>query len=271
MTARTRWARVAAIVGILVVLIVGAIAFPILTDPRIRLGDRQSYEKGHYTAFAQPWAGANDRWLKGWSAQADRISVDPAAFPANSEIGWLWPWAPRGVAVGVWGYNFLSFGQYDGGSDEVAITPHRVRDIKQLRQSFDWSRSMSIGDGNVLTEFYLRSNPADSESKLVEIGWFLHTPARTRNFVESGKQIGIFTDSQKRRWRVSMDDTYCTLMPLDGQDVPSGTLDMLEAVRWLQGRGVVPADAWFTGVAIGVEPIWGVGTVQVKRWSVEYQ
>jgi len=269
--ARRRWPWVVLAILVVLALIVGAVALPILSDPRVRLGDRQSYEKGHYTAFAQPWAGATDAVLKVWSTQADRISVDPANFPANSEIGWLWPWAPRGVAVGVWGYNFLSFGQYDGGSDDVAITPRRVRDIQQLRQSFDWSRSVQLGDANLLTEFYLRSNPADSESKLVEIGWFLHTPAKTRNFVENGRQIGIFTDGQKRQWRVSIDEKYCTLMPLDGGDVPSGSIDMLEAVRWLQAKNVVPADAWFTGVAFGVEPIWGAGTVQVKRWAVDYR
>lgn len=271
MTARPRRHWLVIAIVMVVALIAAAVAWPILSDPRIRLGARQPFEKGHYTAFAQPWAGANDRLLSGWSSQADRISVDAAHFPGNSEIGWLWPWAPRGVAVGVWGYDFLSFGQYDGGSDEVAITPRRVRDIRQLQQHFDWSRAILVGDANVLTEFYLRSNPADSDSKLVEIGWFLHTPARTRNFVVSGRQIGIFTDGQKRRWRVSMDEKYCTFMPLNGADVSSGTIDMLEAVRWLQARGVVRADAWFTGVALGVEPVWGTGTVRVKHWSVAYR
>lgn len=269
--ARRRWPLLVIACVVVLALIAGAIALTILADPRVRLGDRQSYEKGHYTAFAQPWAGANDALLKVWSGQADRISVDPAAFPANSEIGWFWPWPPHGSAVGVWGYDFLSFGQYDGGSDEVAITPRRVRDIKRLRQSFDWTRSVPLGDANVLTEFYLRSDPADSESKLVEIGWFLHTPAMTRAFVEHGRQIGVFTDGRKRQWRVSMDERYCTLMPLDGRDVPTGSIDMLETLRWLQVRKVVAEDAWFTGVAFGVEPLWGAGTVQVRQWAVDYR
>ena len=266
-----RWMWVVLLLLIVAAGIVGAIFVPILSDPRIRLGDREPFEKNHYSAFAQPWAGADHWLLKHWAPQADRISVDLASFPANSEFGWLWPWAPRGVAVGVWGYNFLSFGQYDGGSDAVAITPRRVRDIQQLRQSFEWSRSIPLGDANVLTEFYLRSDPANSESKLIEIGWFLHTPTKTRDFVENGRQIGIFTDSQKRQWRVSIDAKYCTLMPLGGGDVPNGTIDMLEAVRWLQTKNVVPADAWFTGVALGVEPLWGGGTVEVKRWTIDYK
>ncbi|CAN5392763.1 hypothetical protein BH10PSE15_BH10PSE15_11550 [soil metagenome] len=269
--ARRRWPWVLLAVVGAVAAIAGAIAWPIVSDPRIRLGDRQPFGKGPYGAFAQPWAGANDPILKVWAPHADRISVDLPVFPANSEIAWAWPWPPHGTAVGVWGYNFLSFGQYDGGSEEVAITPRRVRDITQLRQSFDWRSAIPVGDANVLTEFYLRSDPADSESKLVEIGWILHSPRRTRNFVENGKQIGIFTDAQGRKWRVSIDEKYCTLMPLDARDIPAGSLDMLEAVRWLQGKGVVPEDAWFTGVALGVEPLWGWGTVHVRHWNVEYR
>lgn len=254
-----------------VALCAGVWAFLHFSDDRLHLGDRQPFEKGHYAAFAQPWAGAEDRVLKHWAGFADRISIEPARFPRDSEIAWAWPWAPHGTAVGVWGYDFLSYGQYDGGSEEVALTPKRVRDITVLRQTFDWRRAMTIGDANLLTEFYLRSNPADSESKLLEIGWFLHTPDRTRKFVENGKQIGVFVDGQGRKWRVSLDEKYCTLMPLDGQDIPSGSLDMLEALRWLQSKGVVRGDEWFTGVAFGAEPLWGAGKIQVKRWGVEYR
>lgn len=241
-------------------------------DGRLALHAKQPFLKGSYLAYAQPWGGERIAVLGWWSRRADTISVDPQHFPANTSMSWRWPpFRPPNSNVGVWAYDLIAFGNYDDGEVERPIPPRRVREIKALRQRFAWRLSDTIGEANVLTEFYLRSDSKVADSKVLEIGWFLHVPESSAEFARKSRQVGVFTDARRRRWRVAIDGTYCMIQPADGRDVTSGELDMLAAVRWLTGKGLVKGDEWFTGVAIGAEPMSGVGSLHLDRWSVEYR
>jgi hypothetical protein len=241
-------------------------------DGRLQLGAKQPFLKGSYLAYAQPWGGEQIALLRWWSRRADTISVDAARFPANTTMSWRWPpFRPPNSDVGVWAYDLVAFGNYDDGEVEKPIPPRRIDAIRELRQRFAWRMTDGIGDANVLTEFYLRSNPRQPDSKVLEIGWFLHVPEASAEFARKSRQIGVFTDPQRRRWRVALEGTYCMIQPADGRDVATGELDMLAAVRWLKGKGLVKGDEWFTGIAIGAEPMSGVGSLHLDRWSVTYR
>jgi len=238
-------------------------------DDRLELGSREPFAKGPYHAFAQPWGAQDSRLVRYWAPFADKIDVDAARFPNNTRFRFTWPfWRPSSSTAGVWGYSMLSFGNYDGGDGETKIPPRRVYELLDLSQRFAWSSSMALGDANLLTEFYLRSNPNNSDAKLIEIGWFLHAPAATAAFVRGAQQIGRFTDAGGKAWQVARDEKYVMLLPADGRDVRAGTIDMRAALQWLQEKGVIKGDEWFTGVAIGVEPLRGRGQVQIDRWAV---
>lgn len=269
----SRWVKRA--LGALALLIVGAVLVAFVASPdddRVAFGAKQPFLKGSYLAYAQPWGGEQITLLRWWSRRADTISVDPARFPDRSTMSWRWPpFRPPNSNVGVWAYNLIAFGNYDDGEVEKPIPPRRVRDIKVLRQRFAWRMTDSIGDANVLTEFYLRSDPKLPDSKVLEIGWFLHVPQASAEFARKARQIGVYTDPQKRRWRVALEGEYLMLQPADGRDVTRGELDMLAALGWLRGKGLVKGDEWFTGAAIGAEPMSGVGSLHLDKWSVTYR
>jgi len=255
-----------------VALLAGLVWFARAGDDRLELGSREPFAKGPYHAFAQPWGAQESRLVRYWAPFADKIDVDAARFPNNTRFRFTWPlWRPSSSTAGVWGYSMLSFGNYDGGDGETKIPPRRVYELLDLSQRFAWSSSMALGDANLLTEFYLRSNPNNSDAKLIEIGWFLHAPAATAAFVRGAQQIGRFTDAGGKAWQVARDEKYVMLLPADGRDVRAGTSDMRAALQWLQEKGVIKGDEWFTGVAIGVEPLRGRGQVQIDRWAVTYR
>ena len=255
-----------------VALLAGLVWFARAGDDRLELGSREPFAKGSYHAFAQPWGAQESRLVRYWAPFADKIDVDAARFPNNTRFRFTWPlWRPSSSTAGVWGYSMLSFGNYDGGEGETKIAPHRVFELLDLSQRFSWSSSMALGDANLLTEFYLRSDPNNSESKLIEIGWFLHAPPATAAFVRGAQQIGRFTDASGKAWQVARDEKYVMFLPADAQDVRTGTIDMRAALQWLQEKRVIGGDEWFTGVAIGVEPLRGRGQVQIDRWAVTYR
>jgi hypothetical protein len=257
---------------ILVALAAGFAAWLKLdSDPRLRIGDHQNYTRGQYLAFAVPW-GAQGGSMRLWSKHADTLWIDTARFPSNTAIRFVWPpWAPTGGIAGVWGYMGVVHGNYDGGAAEVPVEPRRVDDIRALSQDYAWSGDFGIGVADVLTEFYLRRDPADNESKTIEIGWFLHAPAQTRYHVEQGQQLGRFVDAAGQRWQVARNDRFVTFMREGGVDSRAGRIDMLAALRWLKAKGQITGREWYSGVAWGVEPFRGTARVQLDRWAVTYR
>jgi len=238
---------------------------------QLLLQPKTDFTKGRLFAYVAPWGGETLAMTRGWSRVADRMIIDLRQFPGNTRIRWRWPlFAPR-VGPGVWGYNFVAYDNYDGGPTEQPVQPTRVRDLKVLRQQFRWSLANRWGDANVLTEFYLRTNTTDVDAKPIEIGWFLHTPASTRRFFEKSRLVGRYVDPQGRRWIVRIADRFCMFALEVPGDLPSGELDMLHALRWLQQRGLVTGNEWFWGVAIGAEPVRGVGDMTLHAWKVDRQ
>lgn len=240
-------------------------------DARITLRARQSLSKGSYYGYVQPWGADGTAIGRWWGRNADSLRVSLDTFPNNTTIVWRWPpFKPVNTGGGVWGYDHIGYGDYDGGTPERPVQPRRVDDIRRMQQQFAWTGDFSLGEATLLTEFYLRKDPKDTESRLLEIGWFLHVPAATASFVAKGKPIGIHVDPNGRRWTVARTDDFVTFLPEDGQDVRTGAIDMLAGLTWLKGKGEVSGGEWVTGVAIGSEPFFGVGRVNLSRWSVQF-
>ncbi|WP_189620926.1 hypothetical protein [Novosphingobium colocasiae] len=265
-----------ALVGLVlfVLLGVGVLAFWMTyegNDPRMSVGDRNNFSRGEYLAFAVPWGGEQGI-MRFWAPHADKVRIDLVHFPNNTGFQFSWPpFSPRGGVAGVWGYMGIEHGNYDGAAAEAPVPARRVDDIKVLSQTFAWSRQTRAGTADVLTEFYLRSDPEEPESKLLEIGWFLHIPDKARGYAEKGKPIGSYTDGEGRHWLVVRDEKFVMFLAKDGADVRSGRIDMLAALKWLKQQKVVSGREWYTGVAIGVEPFGGFGRLQIDKWSVDYR
>jgi len=261
------------LLGALVVALLAFGLFAFATRPSAGAGQlvvpaKTPFTKGHYFAFAQPWGGEMVTVLKPWAPHADAMVVDIARFPANTSFHWRWPPVSAGFGPGVWGYDAVMYGNYDGGEPEQPVPPIRMRDLRELRQRFAWTINNSFGDGNVLTEFYLRASPTDVHAKVIEVGWFLHMPASTRAYFERSAPIGVFADAQGRRWMVRMAENFCMIAPERPEDLRAGTLDMLPMLQWLRQKGKITGNEWMSGLAIGVEPVRGVGKLTVDRWDV---
>lgn len=240
-------------------------------EGRTMLGSKTLYVHGRYSAYAQPWGAEQSPYFSWFSRHGDRTYIDTRSFPARTTFGWRWPPAGPGNNLGVWSYNHVGYGDYDGAQPDEPVPPLRVRDIKVFRQDYAWRISSDYGSANLLTEFYLRSDPEDEESKLLEVGWFLHAPQHTLDFMDEARQLGEFVDPQGRRWRVAIDDTFCMFALADGTDSTKGSLDMLAALNWLVEKKVAGPDAWVTGVAIGAEALRGMGTIDLDSWKVEFR
>lgn len=266
MLKRTKFALAAGAIALLLAGATAAVDFR-PSDPRIRLKAGREFTQNTYLAFVSPW-GASNALTALWGSRADSIRVDPATFPGHSRISWRWPpFGPPGE-LSIWGYDHLAFGDYDGGLPEQRVEPLQVFQIHRFEQAFRWNGNFEHGAATLLTEFYLRSDPADADSKTLEIGWFLHAPEATRTFVAEGKQFGDYRDPAGRVWQVAQNEAYVTFFPKDGHDIREGRLDMLHALKWLRGKGLVGDNAWVTGLAIGAEPMKGIGHAEIQHWQV---
>lgn len=264
-----------AAVGLLVLVLL-ALATPFMfrltgQDGRISLPAKTTFTSGSYYAFANPWA-VQDRSLLGlWAHKSESIWIDHTAFPDHTRVNWAWPpFSPRN-GVGVWGYHHVGYGNYDGGSPEKPVAPRQVKQIRALDTAFAWDADFTFGESTLLTEFYLRSNPQNMESKVLEVGWLLHISPKVEEFLRHCKPVGTYTDANGRRWNAKILEKYLTFSPADGQDLKEGRIDMLHGLRWLKSMGRITGDEWVTGVALGVEPIKGFGDAEIKHWRVDFR
>lgn len=237
--------------------------------PRI-LADKEFFTKGSFIAYAGPWSVD----VKGRPAlqhavdYADEIAVRPGTFPANVEFSWHWPLTPP-KHTGVYGYNAVSFGSYYGGVPEVPIPPRQVKTIEALSETFRFAMAHPIGDFNVLTEFFL-AEKSSGEPKVAEIGFFLRAAKSAIPFADAGEPLGTFTDASGRAWKVAKQPAphgpYYMFIPAGEMLV--GMIDFKAALDFLPAKGCVTGEEWFTGLALGIEPVTGSGSVQLQSLSV---
>ena len=158
-------------------------SFAFADPPRV-LADKEFYTKGSFIAYAGPWSTE----VKGGPAlqhgidYADEIAVQPGTFPADVELTWHWPLTPP-KHTGVYGYNAVSYGSYDGGVPETAVPPRQVKAIDALSETFHFAMARPIGDFNVLNEFFL-CEKSTGEPKVGESGFFLRSAKSATSFAD---------------------------------------------------------------------------------------
>lgn len=249
-----------------------ALSSQAFAESPIVLGDQKFYSKGSFIAYAAPWStysGAG-KALKHGVDFLDEITVRPETFPANVEFTWHWPLVAAKES-GVYGYNAVSFGSYDGGVPQTPIKPCRVKELGTLVETFRFDSARPVGDFNVLTELFLRKDPEGE--KIAEIGFFLRAAQSAVEFVNAGQQLGTYTDASGRAWKVAVQPAphgpYHMFLP-EGE-VLEGAIDFKAALEFLRGKGRLTGDEWFTGLAFGIEPIMGSGSIRLKNLAVDYK
>ncbi len=240
--------------------------------PRV-LADKEFFTKGSFIAYAGPWSTyfGTGMALKHGVDYADEIALHPDAFPADVELSWHWPLATPKNA-GVYGYNALSFGNYDGGSPQVPVEPRQVKAVGTLTETFRFTMPRSIGDYNVLSELFLTPEKG-TEKKVAEVGFLLRPAQSGIAFADAGEQLGTFTDASAHAWKVAKQagpqGPYYMFMP--AAPVLSGTIDFKAALDFLRAKSQLTGEEWFNGLAFGVEPEKGSGSIHVEVLSVSYQ
>jgi hypothetical protein len=257
----------------LLTLAIASISSVALADPPRVLADKEFYTKGSFIAFAAPWStevkGAPP-FQRGVD-YADEIAVQLGTFPADVELTWHWPLTPP-KHTGVYGYTAISFGSYDGGVPETPIPPRQVKAIVTLSETFHFAMARPIGDFNVLNEFFL-CGKSTGEPKVAEIGFFLRTSRSATVFADAGEQLGTFTDASGSAWKVAQQPgpqgPYYMFLPAG--EVLEGALDFKAALDFLGTKTRLTGEEWFTGLAFGVEPIAGSGSLHLQTLSVSYR
>ena len=242
----------------------------VAADEPLVLGDKEFFTKGSFIAYAAPWStyeGANSG-LKHGVDFSDVIVVEKKAFPSNVEFAWHWPLAAPKES-GVYGYNAVSYGSYDGGVPETPVEPKQVKEIRTLTETFTYEMARPIGDFNVLTEFFLTKEKG-GEEKVAEIGFFLRAAESAIAFANDGEKVGDFKDATGRIWKVSVQPAPAGpyFMFLPAADVLQGTVDFKAGLDFLRSRGKLTGKEWFNGLAFGIEPIKGSGSLKLRSLVV---
>jgi hypothetical protein len=237
------------------------------------LADKENFTKGSFLAYAGPWSVEvpGGPALKHGVDFMDEIAVRPETFPAHTAFTWHWPLTPS-KSTGVYGYNSVSFGSYYGGVPEVPVPARQLKDIGTLTETFHFSVARPIGDFNVLTEFFL-AGAASGEPKNGEIGFLLRPAKSAIQFADAGEQLGTFKDAAGREWKVAQQRAPqgAYYMFMAAGEVLDGTVDFKAALAFLQSKSKITGEEWFTGLAFGIEPITGSGSLELEKLSVSYK
>jgi hypothetical protein len=243
-------------------------------EPATVIGDQVSYTRGQWLAFNSPWSifsPPQNAYVHGVD-YFDTTVIRPSSFPSGATVNWFWPATP---CTSVCGYMQLTYGNYDGGQPQAPVTSRQVKNIVTLNEEFDYSLTGNPASFNVLNEFYLTSTQGDETTRVLEVGWFLNASTSGAAFFNSSTQLGTFTDQSGQVWKAAFNasgeaNAYVMIMPNSGAQILRGTIDMKAALTFLTSNGRITGNEWLNGLALGVEPVSGSGSMKVARWTIVY-
>lgn len=226
-----------------------------------------------YLVYAAPWcAKAHPSLVYGRDYQ-DTISWQSGQMPNNIKMTWRWPAAStRPADCGAYGYNFIAYGNYDGGHTMVSTPALQVGLISELTVAYTVDVQATAANFNGLFEFFLTNASGRADQKAVEIGFLWHAPPKTRAWAATGYKIGTFTDRYGKRWAVTANNTgvaglYIVFVPEAGTQL-TGTFDVKGGLTFLKKAKFITDKLWYNGAAMGVEPLGGSGTATVRSLKV---
>jgi hypothetical protein len=260
----------------LLALALALIASPVAAQPVVKM-DRQAATEGAYTAYNSPWCAYQDKSLVAGRDYINTVSFNSGdlAQAKNVQFAWRWPDAKLRKVCGVFGYNFVAWGNYDNGKYPTPVAPRQVSTISDL--VFGYQVDMA-GDSrlfNGLGEFYLTKVAGDADTKAIEIGWMWNAPAETIAWAATGKQLGTFKDRYGKPWTVALNHSgvageYVTFIPPGGK-LDTGNFDGKGALDFLLAAGVISAAWWMNGAALGVEPLGNHGAAIVRNFRITWK
>lgn len=250
----------------------GRVVAPVVSSGRItKVGNFQGYAANPYNAWTGMWGvniPANDTLVA-----TSSLDVDPATFPDGTIF--TWNVTPDPDWSGVNGYLHVSYGNYDDSPG--VITPRQVYTITDLDLIVDWTFSGSNGSG-LLSECWLTpvATPSGSPTRLYEVAFFPKLSPAGVSYVNSLPNVGSgsFTDSGGIAWNVregvsgTNQPYYIAYRP--GNVDFKGTLRYDDYFAFLINSGKITGNEWFNGVAFGVEPHSGAGSLTIVDFAPSY-
>lgn len=228
-------------------------------------GNFQGYTDSPYKAWTGMWGHYRADDLQAES----EMFIDAAAFPDNTTFGWdVTPSASWG---GVNGYLHIGYGNYDD-SVPNAITSRQVSSITELSVEIGWTFEGDEASG-LLSECWLSpvAAPSGSFEKLHEVAFFPKVSTTAQAWLATLPAVGAgsFTDSNGVLWNVREEGIY-RVAYRPGYAEFQGVLPFSDYFDFLIGAGEITGSEWFNGVAFGVEPHSGAGSLTVDTFDVTY-
>lgn len=250
------------------------IATPLAAQTIVKTDRQWDGTEGQYQAYAAPWcAQFYDKSLVEGRDFVNTITYQAGdlASAKNVQFTWRWPDVTQ-RKCGVYAYDHVAWGNYDGGAVRSPVAPRQVSSIKDFTLAYQVDYAADLKMFNGLGEFYLTKVAGDANTKAVEIGWFYNAPPETIAWAKTGKQLGTFTDRYGRAWSVAANKGgaagfYITFIPTGGK-LFSGAFDGSGALTFLTAAGQIKPEWWVNGAAIGVEPLGWIGTALVRKFGV---
>ena len=225
----------------------------------LNLPSHTNYFCGPYTAYCASWEPGYDQ----------SATIDTAAFPANTGLNWG---APAADSIGA--FLSLGWGNYDNTHPQTPVAPKKISEIDSLTVDCAIALSGDLAGCDAILDLFLTSAPGDSSTKVDEVEVFLVMPAYSEAYKASLRPIGTFVDSNGVAWQsvINQKTTPHDILfaRADGQNVPAGSIDVLAMLKWLHGLGWISGNAYFNGLALGVEVMQGAGSATIGAFSVTY-
>ena len=240
----------------------------------LAIADRVNVSKGSFLLYASPWStfiAPQNAWTRGVEYE-DSIVYSPRALPDGTTFFYRWP--ASGCSTGVCGYIAASYGNYDGASVPVPVRPRQISDVTTFREDYAVAHA-GAGMAGLLNEFYLTRSAGDMSTKISEIGFFLHLTPEVVAFRASGDRLGSCTEPNGTIWSIVRNNGatiygYITLAAPDNSDRLARSIDIKAVLLCLVGLHAIPSSAWVNGLAMGVEPSRGAGSMTIQRWRVVF-
>lgn len=240
------------------------------TGPFTITGNDQIYAKGVYSAYTGMWGHSlpqNDQLV----AESSML-IDPATFPIGTKFTWDVDQDPDWIGVN--GYLFLAYGNYD--SSPGIITSRQVKNIAQLSLDVEWTFEGDEASG-LLSECWLSSASAPSGSldKTHEIAFFPKCSPDASAWLATLPTVGTGSFvSNGVTWNVA-ESTSATGQPYliayrPGYASSQGALPYKDYLAFLTASGKITGNEWFNGVAFGVEPFNGAGSLTITKFAPTY-
>lgn len=227
------------------------------------------------------WGQFNKGSLKPGDATYNSFTVYPAIFPAKTVINWDWP--NYSLATGIWGYGHVTYGDYDGATaPPLGFASTGPAPVQHMNTAFfeapyayhvPW-QSAGI-DWDLLTEYYLwaTADPTIINTRVIEIA-FTPRPSEmgSPNYViYQPNYLGTWIDKFGVSWYVTgkrgAEVIFEPADPANNTMITGGTIDYKGGAAYLISQGQVDGTEWNHGLAFGVEPHKGSGSLVIDRWE----